>query len=81
MNESRPTMTTASDDDIPATLDPRLQAHIGRKLREHYDEIIAQPVPDRFMALLDQLERRESRIAAPEQAEAAGDDGTPEYGR
>jgi Anti-sigma factor NepR len=36
----------------------KLQAHelIGRKLREYYDEVAKQPVPDRFSALLDQLE-------------------------
>ena len=31
--------------------------HIGRKLREMYDHIAEQPVPDRFKQLLDQLEQ------------------------
>lgn len=37
-----------------------LQANdmIGRKLREYYDEVAKQPVPDRFMALLDALESK-----------------------
>jgi hypothetical protein len=33
---------------------------IGRKLREFYDQAAAEPVPDRFTALLDQLERESS---------------------
>lgn len=31
---------------------------IGRKLREYYDEVAKQPVPDRFTALLDALESK-----------------------
>ena len=37
-------------------LEPLLQAHIGRKLREFYDSAVGEPVPDRFKLLLDQLE-------------------------
>ena len=37
-------------------LEPLLQAHIGRKLREYYDSAAKEPVPDRFRLLLDQLE-------------------------
>lgn len=80
-------MTSASDDDSPAALDPRLQAHIGRKLREYYDDISSQPVPDRFKALLDQLESRENQIKAPKAAADADieahvpDDSPTELGR
>lgn len=85
VNESRTSMTTATDDDSPAALDPRLQAHIGRKLREYYNEITAQPVPDRFKALLDQLESRENRIAVPRAAaepeERETNDSSTELGR
>jgi hypothetical protein len=46
----------------PATvaLGPELQAHIGRQLRAVYDEIAQQPVPDRFLQLLDELERKQA---------------------
>jgi len=37
-------------------LEPLLQAHIGRKLREFYDSAAREPVPDRFKLLLDRLE-------------------------
>ncbi len=33
---------------------------IGKRLRSYYDHIIVQPVPDRFVELLKQLEEREA---------------------
>lgn len=30
---------------------------LGRKLREYYDDVLKQPVPDRFAELLNQLEK------------------------
>lgn len=36
-----------------------IQAHLGEKLREFYGSILAEPVPDRLMTLLDQLEQQE----------------------
>jgi hypothetical protein len=30
--------------------------HIGRELRNLYDDVVAQPVPDRFLDLLNRLE-------------------------
>jgi hypothetical protein len=41
----------------PAALNPDLQAHIGRQLRLVYDEVANEPVPDRFLKLLKELER------------------------
>ncbi|MFZ3181092.1 MAG: NepR family anti-sigma factor [Methylocystis silviterrae] len=32
------------------------QDSIGKELRNLYDDIVAQPVPDRFLKLLNQLE-------------------------
>jgi hypothetical protein len=37
------------------TLDREIQARIGDKLRAMYDELLEQPVPDRFTDLLDRL--------------------------
>ena len=37
-----------------------LQTHIGSRLRALYDEVVSEPIPDRFMELLNQLERAES---------------------
>jgi len=36
-------------------LDRAVQARIGEKLRAMYDELLEQPVPDRFKSLIDQL--------------------------
>ncbi len=42
------------------TAEAEVPQHIGRKLREMYDYIAEQPVPDRFKQLLDQLEQSTS---------------------
>lgn len=34
-------------------------SEIGRKLRRYYDDLIKEEVPDRFAALLSELERSE----------------------
>ena len=34
---------------------------IGRRLRDYYDEVSQQPVPGRFLDLLDQLEAKTSK--------------------
>jgi hypothetical protein len=51
------------DGPAEAGLDPMLQAHIGRKLRELYDQTAREPAPERFLKLLEQLETGEK--AAP----------------
>jgi len=42
-------------------LDREVQAHIGQQLRAAYREILNQPVPDRFVRLLEELAAQESR--------------------
>lgn len=42
-------------------IDPRIQREIGKHLRAHYDDLISEPVPDRFIELLQQLERSVGR--------------------
>ncbi|MBB4041488.1 hypothetical protein GGR34_003165 [Microvirga flocculans] len=39
-------------------LDSSSQKRIGDQLRAMYDELMQQPVPDRFKELLDQLEKK-----------------------
>ena len=34
---------------------------IGRRLRDYYDEVARQPVPDRFVDLLNQLEAKSAK--------------------
>lgn len=47
-----------------ASLDDKLQQHIGVKLKQYYNEIVSEDVPDRFKQLLDALEQRQS-VDAP----------------
>jgi hypothetical protein len=50
---------SASIDPIAgARLEADLQAHIGRQLRAVYDEVVSEPVPDKFIRLLEELERK-----------------------
>jgi hypothetical protein len=44
--------------DPPVPLPNDVQAFIGRELRAVYDNIINEPVPDRFVKLLEELERK-----------------------
>lgn len=37
--------------------------HVGRRLKEMFDEVTTQPIPDKFMKLLGELERRQSEPA------------------
>ena len=51
--------SAAPDDTKPATAD--VQAYIGRQLRAVYDDVVKQPIPDRFLALMEQLEGKTPR--------------------
>lgn len=41
----------------------RIQEVIGRSLKAHYDDIVAAPMPDRFLVLLTELEAKEEQLA------------------
>lgn len=43
----------------PGTLDRGLQGKIGRMLRDVYSDVAEEPVPERFVLLLEALEARE----------------------
>jgi hypothetical protein len=34
-----------------------IHEHIGRELRVMFDDVVAEPIPDKFRALLEELER------------------------
>ncbi|MFA5955415.1 NepR family anti-sigma factor [Hyphomicrobium sp.] len=46
---------------MQAPLPTELQGQIGQRLREAYIELINEPVPDRFVDLLQKLKRREEQ--------------------
>jgi hypothetical protein len=58
--EKNPTTTASASYQAAAAedgLSPNLQAHIGRHLRAAFDEIAREPIPDRLLQLLKDLER------------------------
>jgi hypothetical protein len=42
-------------------LEADLQAHIGRQLRAVYEEVVNEAVPDRFLKLLEELDRKKAK--------------------
>ena len=44
---------------------PEIHDLIGQRLRSFYDEVAKQPVPDRFVDLLNQLEAKSSLKKSP----------------
>jgi hypothetical protein len=44
-----------------AVIGQDIQTHLGQRLKASYDELVRQPVPDKFRQLLDELERREKK--------------------
>lgn len=47
------------EDGKPTVLDPRIQEAIGRSLKAHYDDLVREPIPDRLLVLLAELEAKE----------------------
>lgn len=48
-----------------------LHEHIGRQLRTMFDEVVAQPVPDKFKELLDQLDSKVAKTKKAEEDESS----------
>jgi hypothetical protein len=61
---------TEKEEAVSAPLDRDLQAHLGRQLRRLFNETAAEPVPDRFVDLLERLDREAPRPPQPGQARA-----------
>jgi hypothetical protein len=49
-----------------------LQAMIGNRLRARYAEILAEPIPDKFLDLINRLDQPAGAADAP----GRGDDGS-----
>ena len=43
---------------VPPPLAADVQSHIGRELQAIFDEVLHEPVPDRFLKLLQELDRK-----------------------
>ena len=46
-------------------LDENIQSHIGRRLRSLFDIVAQEPIPERFLDLLNQLEQANSKDPHP----------------
>ncbi|MGP0094009.1 MAG: NepR family anti-sigma factor [Xanthobacteraceae bacterium] len=44
-----------------AKLGRDVQSKIGQQLRAMYDDVLSQGVPDRFVELLDRLDKRDNK--------------------
>ena len=44
--------------EAPAPLGEEVKDHIARQLKAIFDEVVNQPVPDRFLDLLNQLDKK-----------------------
>jgi hypothetical protein len=67
-----PPEAARTDPDEDVVLDPRVQDSIGRSLKAHYDDLVTAPIPDRFLALLAQLEATERRLRTEDGADERG---------
>lgn len=56
-----PTAPTPSSGNGGASLSPAVQKHIGNLLKVSFQDLLTDPVPDRFASLLDQLEQAEKK--------------------
>ena len=56
-----PSTSTTHGSNGGAALSPAVQKHIGNLLKVSYQELLTDPVPDRFANLLDQLEQAEKK--------------------
>jgi hypothetical protein len=46
---------------VAAQVDAKIRAHLGRKLKSAYQSLVEEPVPDKFVKLLDELRRKEGK--------------------
>jgi hypothetical protein len=53
----RTDLHSALNEQAGVNMDLRVQAEIGKHLRAIYDDVINEPVPSKFMELLEKLER------------------------
>jgi hypothetical protein len=63
VSDMKPTAETIPHPPAPpqdAMLEADLQVQIGRQLRAVYDEVVSEGVPERFLRLIEELERKKT---------------------
>ena len=67
MKNRKPAASRSSDmspepaEQAKPSLGGEIRGKIGRQLRDMYDDVVAQGVPDRFVELLNRLERQNEK--------------------
>lgn len=56
MNDSGEKGAKSSDVSVAAETSKQVHAHIGSQLRQLFDEVVQEPIPDKFKRLLEDLE-------------------------
>ena len=73
---SNPSDKSGRDKGSAASIDDEIQNHLGRQLQSIYDDVLHQPVPERFMNLLRELDEAAKKnadsVAAGAQATEQG---------
>jgi hypothetical protein len=59
INETRSLEEEPVDGAEIALLEPHIQEQLGRVLRSFCDDLVHQPIPDKFVVLLAQLEAKQ----------------------
>jgi hypothetical protein len=54
-------LSTSPESDNHPGLTPAVQKHIGNLLKVSFQDLLTEPVPDRFASLLEQLEQAEKK--------------------
>jgi hypothetical protein len=70
MKSRRPSTTSGNDlkarvEDSPARLNRQIQAKLGEQLRQVYNDIVRQGVPDRFAELLARFDSETAKEEKP----------------
>jgi hypothetical protein len=61
-HEKKPrTLSLVSSAPTSSGLDAGVEAHIGGLLKSMYDSVLQEPVPDRFLDLLQQIEEADAQ--------------------
>jgi Anti-sigma factor NepR len=68
MSHSNSMKNNQPDDPL---LDAKVLDALGRALSAHYDDVVRAPLPDRFLDLLEELDKKERRAGLPGDADAA----------
>jgi hypothetical protein len=61
VGQSVPMQSALHQRKATAKLGRDVQSKIGQQLRAMYDDVLSQGVPDRFVELLDRLDKRDNK--------------------